>query len=149
MDYEPLRRGVAEFIGTFTRIFIGAGTILTTTKLFGAAFAQGAGDTASGLSLVAIAVAHGLAIAVMVSAVGHISGGHFNPAVTFGFLITRRIEPMLAVVYWGAQFLGAVIAALLLNWIFPSGAVDATKLGAPLLNSSIGSGAGVAVEAIL
>src|SRR5881398_1685729 len=119
MDYEPLRRGVAEFIGTFTLIFIGAGKILTTTKLFGAAFALGAGDSASGLSLVAIAFAHGLAIAVMVSAVGHISGGHFNPAITFGFLITRRIAPSLALVYWLAQLTGAVLAALLLKWFYP------------------------------
>src|SRR5438067_13740528 len=146
MDYEPLRRGVAEFIGTFTLIFIGAGTILTTTKLFGAAFAQGAGDTASGLSLVAIAFAHGLAIAVMVSAVGHISGGHFNPAITFGFLITRRMAARLAVIYWIAQFAGATVAALLLWWIYPADRVDGAKLGAPVLNPAIGSGAGPVVE---
>ena len=133
---EPLRRGVAEFIGAFTLIFVGAGAIMS---------AAGVHDP----TLIGIAVAHGLAIAVMVSAVGHISGGHFNPAVTFGFLVTRRIDPMLAVVYWVAQFGGAVIAALLLDWIFPSNAVDATKLGSPLLNAGIGSGAGVAVEIIL
>src|SRR5947208_7896131 len=149
MDYDPLRRGVAEFVGTFTLVFIGAGAILTSTKLFAAAFAQGAGDTASGLGLVAIALAHGLAIAIMVSAVGHISGGHFNPAVTLGFLVTRRIAPMLAVVYWASQLAAAVIAALLLDWIFPSAAVDTAKLGAPVLNASIGSGAGVVLEAIL
>ena len=133
---DPLRRGVAEFIGTFTLIFVGAGSIMA---------AAGIHDP----TLIGIAFAHGLAIAVMVSAVGHISGGHFNPAVTFGMLVTRRIEPMLAVVYWLAQFGGAVIAALLLDWIFPTVAVDATKLGAPLLNPSISSGAGVATEAIL
>jgi aquaporin TIP len=133
---DPLRRGVAEFIGTFTLIFVGAGSIMA---------AAGIHDP----TLIGIAVAHGLAIAVMVSAVGHISGGHFNPAVTFGMLVTRRIEPMLGVVYWAAQFGGAVIAALLLDWIFPTVAVDGTKLGAPLLNASISSGAGVATEAIL
>ena len=133
---DPFRRGVAEFIGTFTLIFIGAGSIMA---------AAGIHDP----TLIGIAVAHGLAIAVMVSAVGHISGGHFNPAVTFGMLVTRRIEPMLAVVYWLAQFGGAVIGALLLDWIFPTVAVDGTKLGAPLLNPAISSGAGVATEAIL
>src|SRR6266566_6742588 len=106
MFYEPLRRGFAEFIGAFTLIFIGAGATLTFTKLFAAAFAQGAADTATGLGLVGIALAHGLAIAVMVSAVGHISGGHFNPAITFGFLVTRRLAPRLAVVYWIAQLTG-------------------------------------------
>lgn len=133
---DPLRRGVAEFIGTFALIFIGAGAIMS---------AGGIHDP----TLIGIAVAHGFAIAVMVSAVGHISGGHFNPAVTFGFLVTRRIEPLLAGVYWVAQFAGAVVAALLLKWIYPAAAVDAFRLGSPQLNSSIGSGAGVAVEAIL
>src|SRR5919197_3978929 len=151
MAYDSLRRGFAEFVGTFTLVFVGAGSILAISKLLAPALGQG-GQTASVYSafgLLGVAVAHGLAIAVMVSAVGHISGGHFNPAVTFGFLVTRRIDPMLAVVYWVAQFGGAVIAALLLDWIFPSNAVDATKLGSPLLNAGIGSGAGVAVEIIL
>jgi glycerol uptake facilitator-like aquaporin len=62
---DPFRRGVAEFIGTFTLIFAGAGSIMT---------AGGVHDP----TVIGIAIAHGLAIAVMVSAVGHISGGHFN-----------------------------------------------------------------------
>src|SRR5918911_2662056 len=119
MDYDPLRRGFAEFVGTFTLVFIGAGSILTFGKLFAPAFAQGGGLQITGLGLVAVALAHGLAIAVMVSAVGHISGGHFNPAVTLGFLITRRLAPVLAAVYWVAQLAGAVAAALLVKWVFP------------------------------
>src|SRR5947209_4432368 len=149
MDYDPLRRGVAEFIGTFTLIFIGAGTILTTTKLFGAAFAQGAGDTASGLSLVAIAFAHGLAIAVMVSAVGHISGGHFNPAITFGFLITRRIKMGIALLYWLAQFGGAALAALLVKDLLPRASTAAVHIGVPALGHGVDSGAAFGLEAIL
>jgi aquaporin TIP len=133
---DPLRRGIAEFIGAFALIFVGAGAIMS---------AAGAHDP----TLVGVALAHGLVIAVMVSAVGHISGGHFNPAVTLGFLVTRRIDPVLALVYWAAQFAGAVIAALLLRWIFPGSVQDATDLGAPLLNGSISSGAGLVVEAIL
>jgi aquaporin Z len=133
---DPLRRGAAEFIGTFTLIFVGAGSIMA---------AAGAHDP----TIVGVALAHGLAIAIMVSAVGHISGGHFNPAVTLGFLVTRRIEPMLAVVYWIVQFAGAAVAAALLDWFFPSTAVDATHLGAPALTSVIGSGAGLVMEAIM
>src|SRR5436190_23271098 len=131
MFYEPVRRGFAEFVGAFTLIFIGAGATLTFTKLFAAAFAQGASDTASGLALVGIALAHGLAIAVMVSALGHISGGHFNPAITFGFLITRRLVPSLAVVYWSMQFSGAAAAAALLRRFYPATTRDLTHLGAP------------------
>src|ERR687888_1060519 len=118
MDYDPLRRGFAEFVGTFTLVFIGAGSILTFGKLFAVAFAQGGALQITGLGLVAVALAHGLAIAVMVSALGHISGGHFNPAITLGFFVTRRIATSLALVYWLAQFAGAACAALLLRWFF-------------------------------
>src|ERR671934_1999692 len=118
MDYDPLRRGFAEFVGAFTLVFAGAGSILTFAKLFAVAFAQGGGGQITGLGLVSVALAHGLAIAVMVSAVGHISGGHFNPAVTLGFLLTRRIAPTLALVYWSVQFAGGAAAAILLKWIF-------------------------------
>ena len=78
----------------------------------------------------------------MASAVGHISGGHFNPAVTLGFLVTRRIEPLLAGVYWVSQFLGALLAAALLTWLLPGSSVDATKLGVPQI-AQIGAGEGL------
>jgi aquaporin TIP len=68
--------------------------------------------------------------------------------VTFGFLITRRMQPSLAVSYWTSQFAGAVVAALLLKGLFPSAQVEAAKLGVPALNG-VGAGAGVAIEAIL
>jgi len=128
---DGLRRGAAEFVGAFALVFVGAGAIMTGTELVG------------------VALAHGLAIAVMASAVGHISGGHFNPAVTFGFLITRRITAMLAVVYWIAQFLGALVGALLLLWIYPDRIVDRTNIGAPALAEEISIGAGFVVEMIL
>ena len=130
-DY--IRRGVAEFIGTFTLVFIGAA----------AAMLSGAGG------LVGVAFAHGIALAVMITAFGHICGGHFNPAVTLGFLVTRRIAAGLAGAYWLMQFTGAVIAALLLWWIFPAEAITPSHLGAPILNDLIGSGAGFALEAIM
>jgi aquaporin TIP len=131
---DAFRRGAAEFIGTFTLIFAGAGAVLA------------AGPTGES-SIVAIALAHGLAIAVMVSAVGHISGGHFNPAITLGFLVTGRLAPLIAVVYWVMQFAGAIGAAALLRWIFP----DDTEgnLGSPVLNPGIQPEAGLLIEAIL
>src|SRR5436305_599801 len=118
MDYDPLRRGFAEFVGTFTLIFVGAGSILALTTLFSPAIASVEQQNIyGGLTLVAVAFAHGLAIAVMVSAVGHISGGHFNPAVTIGFVVTRRIATQLAVVSWSMQ-LGGALAALAYDWLY-------------------------------
>jgi aquaporin TIP len=131
MEHDYLRRGTAEFIGTFALIFVGAGSI---------GFAR---------TLTDIALAHGLVIAVFVSAFGFISGGHFNPAVTLGFLVTRRIAPSLAVFYWLVQFGGAAAAALLLKWVLPNAIENQSNLGVPALGSGIGSGAGVVVEAVL
>ena len=151
MDYDPLRRGFAEFVGTFTLIFIGAGSILAITKTLEPATngsAQALGVYGS-LTLVSVALAHGLAIAVMVSAVGHISGGHFNPAVTLGFFITRRLASTLALVYWSMQLLGATAAALLLRWFFSDSVRSATNLGAPGLAGGISSWQGVVIEGIL
>ncbi|MDQ2984443.1 MAG: aquaporin [Actinomycetota bacterium] len=135
METDVLRRAVAELVGTFALVFVGAGSIMVS----------GGGSG----SIVAIALAHGLVIGVMASAVGHISGGHFNPAVTFGFLVTRRIEPAIAVAYWIAQFVGAVLGAALLKGILPDALAKPAKLGAPVLSPAIGSGAGLILEAVL
>jgi aquaporin Z len=131
LERDYLRRGAAEFIGTFALIFVGAGSV---------AFAR---------TLTDIALAHGLVIAVFVSALGFISGGHFNPAVTLGFLVTKRIAPVLAVWYWIVQFGAAAIAALLLKWVLPKAIENQAHLGAPSLGGGITSGAAVVVEAVL
>ena len=55
----------------------------------------------------------------MISALGHISGGHFNPAVTIGFWVTKRVNTLDALSYWGAQLLGATAAAFLLKLVHP------------------------------
>jgi len=121
------RRLVAEFVGTFALLFIGMGALAVHADLTG------------------VALAHGLVIAVMASAVGHISGGHFNPAVTFGFVVSRRIALPLAVAYWITQFAAAVIASLLVKWLFPG---DALALGVPAVHG-IGDGQAAVMEAIL
>ena len=99
--YNLTQKLVAEFIGTFALIFFGAGAICTDRYL----------QASGGIGLFAIAAAHGLAIAIMVSALGHISGGHFNPAVTIGFWVTKRIGTMEVFLYWLAQLAGATAAA--------------------------------------
>ena len=131
MDDNVLGRSVAEFIGTFTLIFIGGGA--------------GAVSGYYGHDIVAIALANGLAIGIMVSNFGHISGGLFNPAITLGFLATRRITPRLAVIYWIAQFGGAVIAAAILRWLVHKPAFDAAV---PTLHV-IDAGRGFVLEAIM
>ena len=131
LERDYLRRGIAEFVGTFALIFVAAG---------GAAYAR---------SPIDLAFANGLVIAVFVSAFAFMTGGFFNPAVTLGFLVTRRIAPLLAVWYFIVQFGGAVLAALLLKWVLPSGAISASNLGVPALGSGVSSGAGVVVEAVL
>jgi MIP family channel proteins len=150
MDHDPLRRGVAEFVGTFTLVFIGVGSIMSLALLFGPALTNTqVQNVYSGLTLVGVALAHGLAIAVMVSAVGHISGGHFNPAVTLGFVVTRRIAPTLAIVYWSMQFAAAAAAAALLRWLFSEQTRAITNLGAPALGSGIDRWQGLVVEIVL
>ncbi len=114
MDESPLRRGVAEYIGTFTLIFIGGGAGIV-----------------SGNDIVAVALANGLAIGIMVTNVGHISGAHFNPSITLGFLVNRRITPLLAAVYWASQLLGAISAAFILRYLFSRAAVAAGAAPAP------------------
>jgi len=131
LERDYLRRGAAEFVGTFALIFIAGG---------GAFFARTPTD---------LALANGLVIAVMVSAFGFISGGHFNPAVTLGFLVTKRMAPVLALWYWLVQFGGAALAALLLKWVLPSAAKSAGNLGVPVVGSGISSGQAVVIEAVL
>jgi len=97
--YNTPQKLIAEFLGTFALIFFGAGSICTDQYLHGAG---------GGLGLLGIALAHGLAIAIMVSALGHISGGHFNPAITIGFWVTKRVNTVDTILYWAAQLAGAV-----------------------------------------
>lgn len=129
------RKLVAEFIGTFALIFMGAGSIIV--------FGGGQAD------LVAIALAHGLAIALMVSALGHISGGVFNPAVAVGLWATRRLDTITTVAYIAAQLVGATAAAFALKSLFPDALGEAANWGTPLLSSETDFTQGVLIEAIL
>lgn len=132
---------VAEFLGVFALVFLGAGSIITLNQVNG-----GTMDTGG---FVGVALAHGLAIAVMVIAVGHISGGHFNPAVTIAALFTRRIKTELGLLYIVFQLLGAVFGAFMLISAFPATWWKPVALGTPSLHPALDPAKGVLVEAVL
>ena len=93
---QDLKAYVAELIATFALCFIGAGAIVTNTYTDGA------------VGLVGIALAHGVVLAIMINATGHISGAHVNPAVTIGFMITKRIKVGKGIGYIISQLAGGV-----------------------------------------
>ena len=130
---DSLRHFAAEFIGTFALVFVGGAAIMTA----------GSGPAA----LLQIALAHGIVLAIFVTALMRISG-HFNPAVTLGFLATRRIEPVMAGVYITAQILGAVIAAYALKATFPASLFDAARGGGQSIALDLGAAQAVALEAL-
>ena len=99
----PLARClVAEAFGTFALVFAGAGAIMVDAKTHQ-------------LGHIGVAITFGLVIMAMIYAIGHISGAHFNAAVTLAFVLTRHFPLRRAVAYWGAQLAGAVTAALVLR----------------------------------
>jgi len=133
---DTWRHFVAEFVGTFALVFIGGGTIVTSPLIQTQA------------AVLSIALAHGLILALLVSATMNISGGHLNPAVTTGFLVTGRIEPMMAVIHWIAQLLGAIIAAYAIKALFPAAVATATNLGGQRISSDTTLLQAIVLEAI-
>jgi aquaporin TIP len=133
------RATFAEFIATLLFIFLGAGTVVVTGGLMK--------EGLTSARLVAIALAHGLAIALLVAATAKISGGHINPAVTFGALVTGKIRPPQAMMYVGAQLAGAVVGAWMLTLVIPAAARG--NLGAHGLGAGISAGGGLVAEIVL
>jgi MIP family channel proteins len=129
---------IAETVGTFLFFFVGAGAVVLSAHT---------GDAGGGL--VGVALAHGLALAVLVSALGPISGGHFNPAVTLGVWMTGRIDAPRGSLYVAAQLVGALAAGLALRLVFPASSWEPVALGTPTLDLEIGVLAAIVVEAVL
>jgi MIP family channel proteins len=125
LDSKPL---VAEFVGTFGLVFVGAG-----------AAAVGTGG------LVGVALAHALILTSIVAALGSVSGAHVNPAVTLAVWIRNEIGAGKALAYWVVQILGAIGAAFLLRFVLggPESGLGATQLG------SVTAVQGVLIEAVL
>ena len=128
---------VAEAVGTFLFFIVGAGSIVLVTY------------APPGPGLVGIALAHGLVLAVLVSSLGAVSGGHFNPAVTFALWIGGKIDAVKGVLYVVAQLLGAVAAGLALRGVFPESAWSPSHIGTPGLADGVSVGTGIGLEAIL
>ncbi len=138
--YSLFQKLLSEFIGTFALVFVGVGSICADAYLR----AQGQ----HGLGLLGIALAFGLAYAIIVSAVGHISGGHLNPAVTIGFWVTKKISTLDALSSWIAQLLGATFAAYLVTVTIPETVWRSVGLGTPDLAPDFTRVHGMALEAI-
>jgi aquaporin TIP len=113
---DSFRHFVAEFVGTFALVVVGGAAIMSATQ------------SNNPYALLQVAFAHGLVLCVFISALMRISG-HFNPAVTIGFIAARRIDPMMAGVYIVAQLLGAIAAVYILKLTFPADIFIATRGG--------------------
>lgn len=133
---QLVRPAVAEMVGTALFVFVGAGSVVVN-----AAFPQAVGG-------VGVAAAHGIAIAVLVSSLMPVSGGHLNPAVTLGLFAARKVDGPTTGAYILAQLAGAVLAAALLKWLLPIGAVSLTNIGTPAVAASVTKVQAVAIEAI-
>ena len=108
MNLLLIRRSVAELVGTYALVTAGCGAIMVNSLTNGT------------LTHVGVALTFGLIIMVMIAAVGHISGAHFNPAVTFAFAVTRHFPWRELPWYWAAQFIGAIGGAFTLQLLFGS-----------------------------
>ncbi len=132
MDQGP-KSYWAEFLGTFALCFVVQGCTVMQ---------QGGG--AAGALL--IAAGQGVILATMISALGVWSGAHFNPAITLGCVITRRMSLTSAITYWLSQLLGAMAAGYLLRAVVPGEAGEAVHFGVPLLAPGVSAGQGFLLE---
>ena len=134
MNYRTLRAPVAELVGTFLFVLVGAGSVVANVN--------GPGGS------VGIALAHGVGLAVLVTIMMPISGGHLNPAVSVALWIGGQIDLKTLGRYVLAQLVGAVLAALLLKALAPASLVRITSLGTPQMSGAMGLWSGMALEAL-
>ena len=132
---------IAEALGTFLFFSIGIGAGYAVAAFLDPGAASG--------SAIIVALAHGLALLVMVSAFGAISGGHFNPAVTFGLWISGKIESVKAGGYVVAQLVGGFLAAALAWYIFHGFDGLDSAMAVPALNENLNLVQGIIVEAVI
>jgi aquaporin Z len=128
----------AEAIGTFFLTFFGAGAILQNATM---------GD--GGYGLLGIALAHGIILAIAITATAATSGGHINPAVTIGLAAWGKVPWRRVPLYVIAQCVGSAIAAVLLRVLFSPDAVAATGLGTPAPAPGVSLGTVLLLEAVM
>lgn len=128
---------VAEFISTLLFVFAGVGSAIAYNKVTADAALDPSG-------LVAVAVCHGFALFVAVAISANISGGHVNPAVTFGLALGGQITVLTGLFYWIAQLLGAIVASYLLKVVTGGMAVPIHGVAA-----GVGAAEGVVMEIII
>lgn len=118
---EWTKLAIVEFLGTFALCFMGIGALIQTNI------------NAPGGDPVAIALAHGLGVGLMLVAVGHLTGGYFNPALTIGLFVARRIDRQSAIVCIAAQLLGGTAGAGVLTFVYRDIERNAVNLGVPAI----------------
>ena len=127
---------LAETLGTALFVFIGTASVVVNAM------------TAGAVTPLGIALAHGVGLAVIISALMNVSGAHVNPAVSVGLLVAGKIDGRTCGRYVAAQLVGAVLGALAVKAIFAGAAVRAVSGGTPQLALNIGLGSGIALEAL-
>jgi aquaporin TIP len=132
MGEQLMKRLIVEFIGPFALCFMGIGAIALT----------------GGQDIVAIALAHGLAIGLCIMAAGHISGGFFNPAVTVGMIVTRKVNPQVGGLFIIAQLLGALAGTLVIFSVFPESVREAVGDGVPAVGAGFSNGNALIAEIV-
>jgi len=136
--YNLVQKLTAELLGTFALIFFGAGAVCVDWYP----------HSSNALGLFGISLVYGLTMAIMVSALGHISGGHFNPAITIGFWVTKRLNTVDTIAYWVVQLAGASAAAFLLKSIIPDDTWRAVALGTPMFAHDFTRLSGMILEGV-
>jgi len=139
--YSLPQKLLAEFIGTFTVVFAAAGAICADQYL------HAAGQTNAGI--LSYALAYGFAAAAMFSCLAHVSGAHFNPAISIGMWVSKRLGTFHALFYCVAQLLGAAGAAFVLSLIIPESAWRPVGLGSTDLAPDFTRMHGMLLEALL
>ena len=140
MTYPLAYRLLSECVGTAILVLFGAGSVV-------AALSVGGGDlTYAGLGFIALTFA--IVVAVVVHGLGHVSGAHINPAVTFALAVTKRFRWGDVVPYLLAQLTGGALGALVVVAIYGTGAIDLGSLGGTTLSDQASYGSGIVAEAV-